>query len=373
MKNKIASILLALTVAITFCNCEKNIDLLGNWRSQSSLDARGRGGSTCFVIDGKAYIVGGSGYYKTVEYYKETWQYDPETRSWTEFAPIDTAAAIKGRMNGAGFSIKGKGYYGTGLGKDAVYFNDFYEFDPSTSDSTTVKVNNNFKKLPGVWTKTDSFPGGKITGTISFAINDIGYVGTGYTKELGSSNTFYSFDPEKPKGEKWSVVKNINPAKRQGGSVFIIDDQAYIFGGVNNNIAVEDFERFNPNEPKGDYRWFKVSQDLYDDYRHSSELLRKNAVAFSINGRGYISCGASSNGGVKNDTWEYVPFVGSEHRGEWIKVASFEGSNRYGACSFVVNNQAYVMCGQSGTSSTSYYDDVWNFDPTQDYDEKQYK
>ena len=67
------------------------------------------------------------------------------------------------------------------------------------------------------------------------------------------------------------------------------------------------------------------------------------------------------------------PFAGAEGRGKWIKVASFEGANRYNACSFVVNNSAYVMCGQNGTSESSYYDDVWNFDPTQDYDEKKYK
>ena len=372
MKNKLGSALLVFTVALTFCNCEKNSDLLGNWRTLSSLNARGRGGATCFVIDDKAYIVGGSGYYKTIEYYKETWQFNPDTRSWTEYAPIDTAAHIKGRMNGAGFAIKGKGYYGTGYGKDATYFNDFYEFDPEGT-TKVLDVNGKIKELPGEWAVTDSFPGGKITGTISFTLNDIGYVGTGYTKELGASNTFYAYNPDNAEGEKWSIVENINAAKRQNGSVFIIDGYAYIFGGVNNGIAVEDLERFNPAEPKGDYRWFKISQDLYDDYRRSGELQRQRAVAFSVNGRGYLCCGSAASGGAKNDTWEYIPFAGSEGRGKWIKVASFEGANRYNACSFVVNNSAYVLCGQNGTSESSYYDDVWNFDPTQDYDEKKYK
>lgn len=357
MKNKISSILLAFIVALTFCNCEKNADLLGNWRTLSSLNARGRGGATCFVIDNKAYIVGGEGYYKTIEYYKETWQFNPDTRSWTEF---DTVPCTKGRRNGAGFAIKGKGYFGTGYGKDAVYYNDFYEFDPTAESGSQ-------------WHATDTFPGGKITGTVSFAIDDIGYVGTGYTKELGASNTFYSYNSDNADGEKWAIVENINAAKRQGGCVFILDGHAYIFGGVNNGYGVEDFERFNPAEPKGDYRWFKISQDLYDDYRRSTELLRQNAVAFSINGRGYICCGSASSGGAKNDTWEYVPFYGSDNRGKWIKVASFEGSNRNNACSFVVGNSAYVMCGQNGKSESSYYDDVWSFDPTQDYDEKKYK
>ena len=82
MKNKLSSALLALTVFATFCNCEYRNDLIGNWRDRGEVNARGRGGATCFVIDNKAYLVGGRGYYKTETYFKDTWQFDPETKSW---------------------------------------------------------------------------------------------------------------------------------------------------------------------------------------------------------------------------------------------------------------------------------------------------
>ncbi len=357
MKHFFGSVMITMAVALTFCNCEKRDDLLGNWKNVSTLDARGRGGSSCFVIDGKAYIVAGSGYYKTIEYYLDTWQYDPETKSWTEF---DAVPASKGRAYGVGFALNNKkGYYGTGYGKEGDLFKDFFEFDPS-------------KDKGSQWVETDSFPGEPIYGALAFTIDSvIGYVGTGMTKALGTSNTFYSYNPEAAAGSKWEIVKNINPAKRFNGGVFILDSMAYIIGGTSNSRYVQDFERFNPSYEKGDYRWFKISMDLDDDYDY--QLYHQRAVAFSINGRGYICCGSSSGLSAQSAVWEYIPFIGREQRGIWTKVASFEGSLRYSAVGFAYNEVGYVMCGQSGTGSTSYYDDVWSFDPTEDYDEKSYK
>lgn len=356
MKKTISSFLLFLGIAFTFCNCEYEDDLLGNWKQQAALNARGRGGSVCFTIDNKAYLVAGSGYYKNVEYYLDTWQYDPDTRSWTQF---DTVPASKGRCNGVGFAVNGKGYFGTGYGKEGILYKDFFEFDPSKPEGSQ-------------WTQTDSLPGEPIYGALGFSLNGLGYVGTGLTKALGTSNIFYSYDPSKPAGSKWSKVPNINPAKRYFGSVFIIDNRAYIFGGVNNGNRVEDFERFDPEYEKGDFRWFKISQDLEYDYEET-ELYRQKATAFSSGGRGYICCGAAISGASRSDVWEYIPFIGREHRGVWTKRASFEGSSRYNAVSFEANGVGYIMCGQNGTGASNYYDDVWVFDPSEDYDRLPYK
>lgn len=360
MKNTLCSALLALTVALTFCNCEYDHDLLGNWKSRGECRGKARGGATCFVIDGKAYIVGGIGYYKIEEYYLDTWQFDPEGRSWTQY---DTVPASKGRSYGMGFAVNGKGYYGTGIGKEGIYYNDFFEFDPS-------------KEAGSQWTVTDTFPGAPVYGGVGFSIDGIGYAGLGQTKALGPSNTIYAFNPENEAGKKWSIVPNINPAKRVNGSIFIIDDRAYFFGGVSNSMYVYDFERFDPSIEKGDNRWFKISQDFKEDYRKDNltKLYRQKAAAFAINGRGYICGGSGSAGiGAMSDVWEYIPFGGRDNLGYWTEVASFEGYTRYGACSFAIDGVGYVICGQNGSGLTGYYDDVWEFCPQEDYDEKQYK
>lgn len=356
MKSTFGSIMLALTVALTFCNCEYDHDLLGNWvNSDSNLRARPRGGATCFVIDNKAYLIGGRGYYKNETYYLDTWQFDPETASWTQY---DTVPAQKGRYYGVGFAIDGKGYYGTGYGKQSVYFKDFYEFDPTQESGSQ-------------WTVTDSMPGEPIYGMVGFSINGIGYAGGGVTRALGYSNTYYAYNPKNEPGNKWSVVPNINPAKRCHGSVFIIDDRAYIIGGVNNGTLVSSFERFDPSYDKGEGRWFKISQNLQEDYRDTeyNKVYRQQAVAFSVNGRGYICCGASTTA-AKTDVWEYIPFIGYDRIGVWNEVCAFEGKPRYAAQGFAVNGVGYVMCGMIGTAENDFHDDVWRFDPREDYDKR---
>lgn len=357
MKKAINTILLSSLVAMSFNSCNMDEEYLGNWiNKENQMPAKGRAGATCFVIDDKAYLVGGRGHYKTEVYYLDTWQFDPDTYSWTQF---DTVPAPKGRWQGVGFAIDGKGYYGTGRGKSGVYFKDFYEFDPSQPAGSQWKV-------------TDSMPGEPIYGMIGFSINGVGYAGTGDTKSMGYCNTFYEYHPEKADGEKWSIVPNINPTKRSLGSVFVIDDRAYIIGGISNSVYVESFERFDPSYEKGENRWYKISQDFNYDYRSSKylKIRRYGAAAFSINGRGYLCCGYS--GAAKSDVWEYIPFVGRDNLGKWTEVCSFEGQARHSCQGFAVGQTGYVLCGASNINYTSdgdFLDDIYMFHPQEDYDE----
>lgn len=360
MKKAVNTILLASLVAMTFSSCNYNEDYLGNWiNKENQMPAKGRAGATSFVIDGKAYLVGGRGHYKTEVYYLDTWEFNPKTYSWTQ---KDTVPAGKGRWYGVGFAIDSLGYYGTGLGKSGVYYKDFYKFNPSNPSGSQ-------------WSVTDSMPGQPIYGMIGFSINGVGYAGTGDTKAMGYSNTFYEYHPERPDGEKWSIVPNINPTKRCLGSVFIIDDCAYIIGGHTNGDLVRSFERFSPNSEKGDSRWYKISQDFEYDYRNSkyNKVFRYGAAAFSINGRGYICCGCDEYG-PKSNVWEYIPFIGRENLGQWTEVCSFEGRARYACQGFADETSGYVMCGAAYTDLTkdqSFLDDIYIFHPQEDYNKNQ--
>lgn len=372
MRKTISSIMLALCVAFTFYNCEYENDLVGNWRGPSYLNSNGRGGASCFVIDDKAYFVGGRGYIKSEAYFLDTWQFDPEYNSWKQCANVP---AEKGRYYGVAFAATGsdgktKGYYGTGMGKSAELFKDFYEFNPEgqTQVSSTTGT---IKELLGTWTITDSLPGEPIYGMVGFSINGVGYVGAGNTKNQGYANTYYSYNPSNPDGEKWQIVENINPAKRCHGSVFVINNRAYIVGGVSNNLYVRDFERFDPNVEKGDYRWFKITQDFADDYRSTkyTKVYRQQAAAFVVNGRGYLCCG--STGGAKSDIWEYIPYGGRDNMGVWTEVCSFEGSQRYACQGFATSyGVGYVGMGMIGTGQDQQYDDLWEFHPEEDYNKR---
>lgn len=378
MKKSIRSILMVLAVGLLSVNCEDTEDYLGNWVHSADLNARGRSRATALMIGSKVYLIGGIGYYKTVEYYRDVWAFDAATRTWdpgTLYDSIPETDSVKaplttnykkgrsGRGSGAGFVVDGVAYYGTGLGKDGVYYRDFYRFDPTAEKGS---------QWTNLETEGDIYPGDEVYGAIGFNVDNIGYIGTGLTKNFGYSNTFYQYDPSKAKGERWSIVENVSAVKRSMACTFTIDNKVYIFGGIKNGILVEDFERFDPNASEGGQRWYKVSQDYRRDY-HENTMNRQNCAAFSAGGRGYIVGGQRASGSVLGDTWEYIPSGGRYKRGVWTQRASIEGSSRYGAVGFSYNDIGFVACGQRGTDASSYFEDVWSFYPQEDYDKHTYK
>jgi hypothetical protein len=76
---------------------------------------------------------------------------------------------------------------------------------------------------------------------------------------------------------------------------------------------------------------------------------RYDAVAFSINGMGYVGLGS---GGVGNKFWQYNPAENS-----WAEVAPFPGGQRAGATSFVIGDKAYVGLGGGAPN------DFWSYSP----------
>lgn len=85
---------------------------------------------------------------------------------------------------------------------------------------------------------------------------------------------------------------------------------------------------------------------------------RYEAVAFSINGKGYITTGKSDfDSGNLNDLWEYDP-----EKDEWTRKRDFPGSPRGAASSFIIGGYAYVGLG----SGSGYYRDFFRYDPATD-------
>src|SRR4051794_13727260 len=98
--------------------------------------------------------------------------------TWTRKTDFAGAA----RWAATGFSIGGKGYFGTGTDQSG-YVKDFWEYDPVTD----------------VWTQKADFGGLGRQGAVSFSIGTKGYIGLGYPPD-SSPNTFVDFweyDPEK--------------------------------------------------------------------------------------------------------------------------------------------------------------------------------
>ena len=91
---------------------------------------------------------------------------------------------------------------------------------------------------------------------------------------------------------------------------------------------------------------------------------RSSAVAFAINGKGYVALGRDSVHKPLNDCWEYDPMLE-----KWNQKTSFPGVARVKAVAAVVNGKAYVGLGFNPeigvyADTTAYLRDFWMYDPT---------
>ena len=98
----------------------------GTWTQKANLVGGGREYAAGFAIGNKGYIGAGTGY-------NDFWEYDPATNTWTQKANFAGGT----RLGPTGFSIGNKGYIGTGYYKNnalvTFYYKDFWEFDPNTN------------------------------------------------------------------------------------------------------------------------------------------------------------------------------------------------------------------------------------------------
>ena len=80
---------------------------------------------------------------------------------------------------------------------------------------------------------------------------------------------------------------------------------------------------------------------------------RQGAIAFSINGKGYLGLGY--NGSYKKDLWEYDPLTDS-----WTQKADLPGSGRSEAVVIPIGNDALIATGYNG----NFLKDVWIWSST---------
>ena len=92
---------------------------------------------------------------------------------------------------------------------------------------------------------------------------------------------------------------------------------------------------------------------------------RASAVAFAVNGKGYVTLGRNANASDSlKDCWQFDPMLDS-----WTKKAAFPGIARVKAMAAVLNGKAYVGLGfnrYEGAYSGGTLQDFWMYDPVTD-------
>ncbi|SEN84055.1 Galactose oxidase, central domain [Niastella yeongjuensis] len=147
----------------------------------------------------------------------------------------------------------------------------------------------------------------------------------------------------------WSVAADFKGDSRSEAATFVINDIAYVLTGTSKNGVYNDMYAFDVTNSN----WTKKAA-------MPASAARNSAVAFTINGKGYV--GTGYQGDIKSDKnlkdfWEYDPATET-----WTEMDTLPGEARFDAASFVINGKAYV-CG--GFDNNKAFNDCFEFDPSQ--------
>ncbi|MEP1490378.1 MAG: kelch repeat-containing protein [Algibacter sp.] len=327
MKNNRIFLIGTLALVSVFLSCSSDDDDTdrGNWQERSVFDGVPRSNAIGFTIDNSGYM--GTGY-DGDDYLSDFWEYNIDGNYWAQKADFLGSA----RSSASGFAIDDKGYVGVGYDGD-VELSDFWEYDPAAN----------------TWSQKANFGGGTRRAAVGFGVNSTGYIGTGYDGD-NDRKDFWKYNPGT---DEWSELVGFGGNKRIDATTFEIDDKIYLGTGVSNGLYLDDFWEFDPTTEV----WTSLN-DLTEDDDYS--IARSNAVAFSIDGLGYVATGYY--GGALGSVWEYDP-----SSDEWENITSIEATVRQDAVAFSNGSRAFVSMGRTGTL---YLDDNYEIFPQEDYDDE---
>ncbi|MEM0995249.1 MAG: kelch repeat-containing protein [Bacteroidota bacterium] len=258
----------------------------------------------------------------------------------------------------------GKAYLGIGcplLCDDVTRIagNDLFEFDPAQGQTEELSPFNSAE-----------IPGGRLGG-FTFKLRDTLYFGGGvfsFSGFLFAPGDLYYFFPEN-ETSPWlpAGASPFYPALARSNAItFTIDDRVfYGLGEDEFGEELSDFYEFDPSKLSGfDSPWIprdSLRLSIDASCENIVQQGRKEAVAFALNGKGYVLTGFANNSTPVADFWEFDPNV-NDGTGQWNCLGLFPGGIRTGASAFVVNGKAYVTGGE--TFDNTYYNDLWEFDGT---------
>ncbi len=147
----------------------------------------------------------------------------------------------------------------------------------------------------------------------------------------------------------WTVVDSIKGAPRSVASSFVLNNEGYILGGLDD----EGFRRKMHS--------YNYAQDDWDNEEsiggvNGAGLNRGSASSFSINNKGYVCLGQGQTNGFFKDLWEFDP-TGDV----WTQKADFIGSERRQAVSFTIDTIGYVG---TGIDASGFQKDMYTYDPS---------
>jgi N-acetylneuraminic acid mutarotase len=316
----------AFVVSAIFTSCKDDeIETIGNWKIKAYFNGLNRTEGTSFGIGDIGYF----GLGKDADtYFTDFWKYDPNSNTWTQLSDFP------GTPRAFNFSVntESKGYMG--LGYDGTNdLNDFWEYNPAND----------------TWTKLPDFKDQR-RDVVAFAIGNDIYVGTGSTNRgKVDQNDFYKYS-----NGQWTSIAGLSGQKRRSSVAATLSGKGYIIGGLTSSGAnLDDFWSYDP----ASNTWTQLDKLTNEDTGNADgKIQRYNAVAFVVDSKIYIATGTTSSGAVSS-VYEWNP-----SNKKWTEKTNLESDARQGANAFVLNNSAYIMCG----NNSYYFYDLWMFEPNKE-------
>lgn len=269
------------------------------WIKKANFGGVGRHRAVGIAIANKGYMglghVNGTGVDIS---YKDWWQYDPASDTWTQKAnfPVNNHGATS-------FATSTRGYVGGG----SSLTNEFYEYNPITNTWSPI--------APCLISPGD---------TQGFSVGEKGYV--------YQTNQLAEYDPLT---NSWAMK---TPAPVNFGSwscSFATNSSGFIKSGTN-------------------FYEYKPGNDIWIQRANFPGLMSNGSSAFCKDGKGYVTCGYV--GGlsiVTNEVWEFNPGANT-----WAFICEFPGTSRRFPVAFSINGKGYFGSGTNGIN----LNDFWQFD-----------
>lgn len=300
------------------------------FEKKASFPGKGLASTVSFSINGKGYVALGRSFDGISS--NRCWQYDPTEDKWTEQREFPDSARVKA----IAAVVNGKAYIGLGYNlekadgvrNDPGMLRGFWMYDPEQNS----------------WTQKANFPTFATDGCVSFVIkNDIyvcgGFHGEGFTRVIWKYNTLTN---------QWKQINNL-PGAYRGVAICCSDSMHIYYGtGFHDGISENDWWEYAPHS------------DTWSQKKSMPDTGRANAASLSINNRYFVTTGRHfggnlTGGHVKSDILEF-----DANRNVWYKRGNIPNGGRENAIAFTINGKGYIGLGENDTNTMN---DLWSFEP----------
>ncbi|MBV9963331.1 MAG: T9SS type A sorting domain-containing protein [Parafilimonas sp.] len=315
-----------LLLVATLLYCTNLFAQTGQWIQKKSLYnlVAGRSHAIAFSIKDKGYLGTGFSYGFGTDggWNNDLWQYDTLTDSWTQMASMP----VPGRQSAFAFVINDKAYVGAGVTGFGSPLNDLWQYDPSDNS----------------WVQKASMPNSGLSGALSFTLNNKGYVGFGFNADGRYQRGIWSYNAST---DKW-VRKNNFPAITIWES-FALSDGTNAYAGLGYDSVT--FRYVN------DIWQYDAASDSWTRKNDFNGKPRFNEAGFVVNNKLYLVGGENGNTyKFINDGWVYDKVMD-----KWTSIGQFTGPPRGNAATFTIGDNGYIGTGYDAESSGKELGDLW--------------